>query len=521
MRSFQSRIGFTGDMGYVIDPAASTRHEVRRVARERLGDAIDRLDEVIAGAEADVETAIHNVRKRCKETRGLARLVRPALGPEFRPFDRLVRGAANELSATRDAHALLATFDTLLAAASAHSDDALAGLRSVRDHQAILSAEATASIEDGDERTLAARAMLAEACDRSQEWRVPDRWRPLGDGLAATYADGRRWFRTAFDQPTDRRMHEWRKSVKYLWYQTRLLRDAAPTVIGPMADQLDALAEALGDDHDLAVLVAQLDVEPSRFGSADAVDEVRRLAREQQDVLRDAAFRAGATIYVEPTDAFRRRLRGYWRLAVRWGPERPIGGIAALADTTTLADTTERTGADPEEPTGSRTTIERERKYLVEAIPPGLDLSDRVEIRQGYLATSAQSSVRVRDAGSEGCTLTFKAGKGVERTELEWVIDRAEFEAAWPHTDRKRIAKTRHRIADAGRVIELDVFSGTHAGLVLAEVEFESMDALEAFVAPEWFGVEVTDDGRYTNAALALDGLPDHVGVAGDELAGS
>jgi adenylate cyclase len=70
-------------------------------------------------------------------------------------------------------------------------------------------------------------------------------------------------------------------------------------------------------------------------------------------------------------------------------------------------------------------------------------------------------------------------------------------------------------------VIELDVFSGTHAGLVLAEVEFESMDALEAFVAPEWFGVEVTDDGRYTNAALALDGLPDHVGVAGDELASS
>ena len=53
------------------------------------------------------------------------------------------------------------------------------------------------------------------------------------------------------------------------------------------------------------------------------------------------------------------------------------------------------------------------------------------------------------------------------------------------------------------------------------QCEFESMDALEAFVAPEWFGVEVTDDGRYTNAALALDGLPDHVGVAGDELASS
>ena len=489
-------------MGYVIDTAASTRREVRRVAQERLGDAIDRLDEVITGAEADAETAIHEVRKRCKETRGLARLVRPALGAEFRPFDRLVRSAANELSAMRDAHALLATLDTLLAAASAHSDDALAGLRSVRDRQATLSAEATASIEAGDERILAARALLAEARDRTADWRVPDRWAPLGDGLATTYADGRHWFRTAFEQPTDRRMHEWRKSVKYLWYQTRLVRNAAPTVIDPLIEQLDALAEALGDDHDLAVLIGQLDVDPSRFGSTDAVEDARRLAREQQDVLRDAAFRAGATIYVESPDAFRRRMHGYWRLAVRWGPERPIGGIAALADARSP------TGADPEAPGSPRSTIERERKFLVESIPSDLDLSDRVEIRQGYLATSTRSSVRVRDAGAEGCTLTFKAGSGAERTELEWAIDRDDFEAAWPHTDGKRIAKTRHRIADAGRVIELDVFSGAHDGLVLAEVEFESSAALRAFEAPEWFGAEVTDDDRYNNAALALDGLP-------------
>ncbi len=386
-------------MGYVIDPATSTPREVRRVAQERLDDAIDRLDGVIAGTGVDVETVIHDVRKRCKETRGLARLVRPALGREFRPVDRLVRGAANELSATRDAHALLATFDTLLAASSAHSDITLARLRSVRDHQARLSAEATASIEDGDERILAARALLVEARDRSQKWRIPDRWAPLGDGLAATYADGRHWFRTAFDQPTDRRMHEWRKSVKYLWYQTRLLRNAAPTVLDPLIEQLDALAEALGDDHDLAVLVAQLDGEPDRFGSVEAVEAARRLAREQQDVLRDAAFRAGATIYVESPDAFRRRMRSYWRLAVRRGPERPIGGIAALADAAA------RTDADQETPAGPSTSIqheriERERKFLVEAIPPGLDLSDRVEIRQGYLATGAQSSVRVRDSGS-------------------------------------------------------------------------------------------------------------------------
>ena len=57
-------------------------------------------------------------------------------------------------------------------------------------------------------------------------------------------------------------------------------------------------------------------------------------------------------------------------------------------------------------------------------------------------------------------------------------------------------------------VIELDVFGGTLDGLVIAEVEFDSTSAMDAFAPPAWFDREVTDDGAYTNASLALHGLP-------------
>ena len=128
-------------MGYVFDPASAVRREVRRIAVERLDDAIEQLDAVVEGS-ADVETAVHDVRKRCKETRGLARLAHSALGDEFRSFDRTVRDAADQLSAMRDAHALLATLDNLL---RAHDlDDQL---QSVRNRQAVLAAEATGAIE--------------------------------------------------------------------------------------------------------------------------------------------------------------------------------------------------------------------------------------------------------------------------------------------------------------------------------------------------------------------------------------
>jgi CYTH domain-containing protein len=302
--------------------------------------------------------------------------------------------------------------------------------------------------------------------------------------------------------PINHRFHDWRKAVKYLWYQTRLLHAAAPSVLGPLVDQLDGLADALGDDHDLAVLGGLLDADPGRFGTPECVVHVKQLARLQQEELRIAAYRSGATIYAESAPVFRRRIRSYWRLAIREGPERPTGGIAALA-----AARSDRSGASAS--VDAATTVERERKFVIDAIPTDLDLSDRVEIRQGYLVADDSASVRVRDSGHHGRTLTVKAGRGAERTELEWAIGNDQFEAAWPHTTGRRVVKTRHRIPHGAHLIELDVFAEDLDGLVFAEVEFDSAEALAEFEPPAWFGREVTDDGRYTNAALALHGRPD------------
>ena len=330
----------------------AVRREVPRVATERLDDAIEQLDAVMAGS-ADVETAVHDVRKRCKETRGLARLVQPALGDEFRPFDRIVRDAANQLSAMRDAHALLATLDNLL---QAHDlDDRL---RSVRDHQAALAAEATSAIEAGDERIVAARELLIEARATRASGSSRGGFDPIAEGLTATYRRGRRAMRTAQDDPTDEHMHEWRKSVKHLWYQMRLLRESSPSMIGPLIDELDGLGEALGDDHDLAVLVASLDADPDRFGTPDTVDHARRVACEQQRQLRTPAFRTGAVIYAERPSAFSSRITAYWR------PRRPTSDPncrrAALPHSTSPR-------GRPEQPHTS--TIERERKFLIDDHP--------------------------------------------------------------------------------------------------------------------------------------------------------
>jgi len=471
-------------MVYVLRPGRRIQREVRRVGAERLDGAIGRLDQVLTDPGADIETLVHEVRKRCKASRGLARLVKPALGDDFASFDRTVRDAANQLSTLRDAQVMVETFDSLLAARP--NDDIL---RTVRDRQATLSTEATqAAVAADDDRISAARALLVEAWDASQRWKIPRGFDTIEAGIVATYRQGRTSLRKGHADPTDHRLHEWRKAAKYLWYQMQLVHDAAPSVLGPLVDELDRLAEALGDDHDLAVLVELLDDHPDIYGTPTEVEHVRTLARDRQQTLRNAALRSGATIYAEPAHAFAQRIARYWHLAVDVGPGLPDRPV--------------------ESATPVRSLVERERKFLVDVVPDDLDRYDVIALRQGYLAADEARSVRVRDAGPEGCTLTVKAGSGAERTELEWPIERREFDAAWVHTVGQRVEKARYRIPFGEYIVELDVFAGDLGGLVMAEVEFTSFDALRAFEQPAWFGREVTDDDRYTNASLALHGLP-------------
>ncbi len=246
-------------MAYVLKPGASLRREVQRVAAERLDDAIEALESVDDASSADIEEAVHDVRKRCKEVRALARLVRSSLGDEFDRCNALVRDAADVLSPIRDAHAILATLDELRSTQPARR---AADLDRVRDALVEMADGATQGVHGGDDRIEEARALLVAARKRIKRWKVAPGFTALGNGLDTTYRRGRRALRRAEARPSDELMHEWRKSVKNLGYQVRLLERAAPSVLEPLGANLDDLAEALGDDHDLAVLVERLAARP-------------------------------------------------------------------------------------------------------------------------------------------------------------------------------------------------------------------------------------------------------------------
>ena len=151
----------------------------------------------------------------------------------------------------------------------------------------------------------------------------------------------------------------------------------------------------------------------------------------------------------------------------------------------------------------TRNNREIERKFLVKELPDNLAESRCLVIEQGYLATeSAGRQVRLRKSGSS-TSLTFKVGRGSHREEREIKLSPKQFAVLWPGTAGRRLRKLRYEIPWRNLLIEVDIYRGRHAGLVVAEVEFPDPASCRKFNPPSWFGREVTGEKRYSNVRLA------------------
>ena len=316
-------------MAYELRPDAPIGTEIRRVVAEQLGAALSALSSTADAEPAEIERAVHNARKRAKEVRAAARMVRGSIGDRaFRRFNTTVAGAADQLAPIRDAHALAGAFDALIETAGDVPAATAEALARVRAGQAELAARASASVCGGDPRVAAAIEQLTVARSQVEGWKIADRVRTLTDGLTTTMRRGERAMRAAAGTADDHLVHEWRKTAKHLWYQARLVRLASPVTLDPLIVLLDRLSEALGHDHDLAVLVAQIEAEPRRFGGIRRVRTVASIARAAQAELRPPTFRIGETLYAEGARAFAERVGAYWRLARDRGDEPSVKDLA-------------------------------------------------------------------------------------------------------------------------------------------------------------------------------------------------
>ena len=150
--------------------------------------------------------------------------------------------------------------------------------------------------------------------------------------------------------------------------------------------------------------------------------------------------------------------------------------------------------------------FEIERRFLVQGEAWRAAVTRTRRLVQGYLAREDGVTVRLRTAGDRA-RLTIKGPGALIRREFEYDIPAADAAAMLDALcDGRRLAMTRHDVPHDGLVWEVDVFEGPLAGLVIAEVELPAAD--HPLALPPWAGREVTEDGRFANAALASADAP-------------
>ena len=146
--------------------------------------------------------------------------------------------------------------------------------------------------------------------------------------------------------------------------------------------------------------------------------------------------------------------------------------------------------------------MEIERKYLIKELPENLESYAKRELEQGYLCTDPVLRIRKDNDRYE---LTYK-GKGLlVREEYNLPLTQESYEHLKTKIDGRIISKTRYMIPITGTplTIELDVFHGDLAPLLLAEVEFPDEASANQFLPPEWFGEDVTFSSVYHNSNLS------------------
>jgi CHAD domain-containing protein len=281
---------------------------IKRIATKQVEKAIKELS---ATDELGVDEVVHQARKRLKKTRAVIRLVRDTLGSTtYKQENARFRDLGNNLAGLRDSKVQIETLDNLIAHFSDIAPETFTDTRRElrvdyrREYQRVL---------DEDVITLV-RDRLKDAREAIASWTIDaDDWSAIAPSLKRVYKRGYKALHLASSEPTAENLHDWRKRVKYLRYQLRILSPIWSGMMAQWIEQTHDLSDYLGEDHDLAVLTEFISSQPARF-DRDKIETLIALCDRRQIELQLAAIRLGKRIYTEKPKAFVSRLGNYWHI---------------------------------------------------------------------------------------------------------------------------------------------------------------------------------------------------------------
>ena len=294
------------------------------LAEERLADGIRRIiteqtDQIIELLSSEgTHEAIHEARKAHKRIRAVLRLVRLSIGEaRFAEENIFYRNSARKLSNIRDATALIETLESLQHYYSAD-------LTNLALEPVFTQLEIRRSMLEEQFQT--SEALMKEVKDAMVDFREQSINLPIsGDsfflvigGMRDVYKNGYKLYAKSFRKPKMKNLHDWRKEVKYLWYQILLLQGIWPELMKPLAAELKKLSDQLGLWRDLGLLRVALESSSTLCEDETLRTQLIHFSATYQQALLDVSLPLGQRLYRERPRPFAFRMQGYYK---SWKPK--------------------------------------------------------------------------------------------------------------------------------------------------------------------------------------------------------
>jgi CHAD domain-containing protein len=296
-------------MSFELHQRKHIEDELTKIVRQQLRDAAHALT---TSAGSQFRSAVHESRKSVKKVRAVAAFLKQADARLPRRDRRRLKSAARALSRVRDSTAIIDTFDRVRRRypkqLPEHTYEILRrDLVAARDRS-----EARAQRAGG---VAGAAERLEKTRKSAKQWASPSiEWPDVIAIVTASYRRSRNAMKRARVTGQSATLHRWRKEVKTLWYQLRLVKPLT-TGVAPLIAELNRLETELGDDHNLVVLGATLRGCRDLRSMRAEMRQIDRLAARMRQPLRWRAFTLGRRLHVRKPEAFARWLRASFKQA--------------------------------------------------------------------------------------------------------------------------------------------------------------------------------------------------------------
>ena len=248
---------------------------------------------------------VHEVRKHLKKLRAAMRLAIGVVAKNCHAEkNRCVRDIGRLVSDLRDAQVRLQTFIQLRHKMTKNSDEQ----RFPRTEELLLlERESFSAAFAGWQKE--AIPQLESLKGRLMAWPLDGLdMKEICNAVCKIYRRGQRALAKAIDDPEPENFHAWRKRVKDVWYQLRILQPLNRTVLEEMAYDAEILGELLGNEHDLEFLRARLERESGDEALGNELAKLQKLISKRTQRLRRDALELGRRFYAEPSKAFAKRI---------------------------------------------------------------------------------------------------------------------------------------------------------------------------------------------------------------------